>query len=223
VRIYSNKLTKAKVLRAFAAAREIIGADIWAVDARSFTPRNGRHNRNGLYRYGIEVFAESRHGTAATGHAPIASGPRDHLPRAASWSDYGWVIAYLYAEDPHAKIGFYGNRDDFIAQVEASHRREPKDFLALVRDVPAVAKAYFAARRPVGERPGIGPLDPVSDHPGISSTFTPRAGWVSVRPHVPVSSAWLAVLRARGVTDVTLSAGNRYADFTMNELLPGQA
>ena len=116
MRIYSNKLTVAKVLHAFAAAREITSADIRAVDARSFTPRG----TNNLWANGIEVYAESRHGNAATGHAPIGPGPRDHLPRAASWTGYGWVIAYLFAEDPDARIGFYDGVADFIAQVRAS-------------------------------------------------------------------------------------------------------
>ena len=131
MRIYSNKLTVAKVLHAFAAAREIADADIRAVDARSFTPRG----TNNLWANGIEVYAESRHGNAATGHAPIGPGPRDHLPRAASWTGYGWVIAYLFAEDPDARIGFYDGVADFIAQVRASHRGErgeSTDFLTLV-------------------------------------------------------------------------------------------
>lgn len=131
MRIYSNKLTVAKVLHAFAAAREITSADIRAVDTRSFTPRG----TNNLWANGIEVYAESRHGNAATGHAPIGPGPRDHLPRAASWTDYGWVIAYLFAEDPDARIGFYDGVADFISQVRASHRGErgeSTDFLTLI-------------------------------------------------------------------------------------------
>jgi hypothetical protein len=115
MRIYSDHLTQEDVRAAFGRARAR-GCDIWIESIRSFKPRIGR--------YGTEVFAESHHGTKATGHvSAYASGPRDGYPRAASWDDWGYVIAELYNTDPHARIGFYDSEADFVAKVRQYPRK----------------------------------------------------------------------------------------------------
>jgi hypothetical protein len=116
MKIYSNRLTEADVRNAFRLARENHHADIYIEAIRSFKPRN--------YANGVEVFAESTAGKRATGHVPArATGPRDWYPRAASWDDWGYVIAYLFNIDPHARIGFYDSLADFIAKVQRYPRK----------------------------------------------------------------------------------------------------
>jgi hypothetical protein len=110
VKIYSNILTLADVRQAFKTARDVHGADIYMEEAREWKPRG--------YAHGVEVWAESMHGKRATGHVPARSpGPRDGYPRAASWDDWGFVIASLFNQDPHARVGFYDNEADFVKQV----------------------------------------------------------------------------------------------------------
>jgi hypothetical protein len=55
------------------------------------------------------------------------------VPRAASWTAYGYVISCLFAHDPDARIGPYRGRADFIAKVTtyAWLRGESSAFLAL--------------------------------------------------------------------------------------------
>ena len=110
MKIYSNTLTMTKVREAFKAARDVNGADIYIEDAREWKPRG--------YAHGVEVWAESLNGKRATGHVPArATGTRDGCPRAASWDDWGYVIAHLFNADPDARVGFYDSKTDFVARV----------------------------------------------------------------------------------------------------------
>jgi hypothetical protein len=109
MRLYSDKIIQTDVVGAFMTARTQNGADIWIDSIRSFKPR--RHS------FGVEFWAESLNGTRASGHAAIAPGPRDNYPRAASWTDYGYVIAHLFNIDPEARIGGYNSKADFVAKV----------------------------------------------------------------------------------------------------------
>jgi hypothetical protein len=129
MRIYSNTLTASDAEQAIYRARYTHGQDIW-----NDGPVRQFASRTAGYRTGIEMFAQSVSGRWATGHAPIASGPRDHLARAASWDAYGYVIALLFAKDPAARIGPYRGRDDFIEQVkaEAPRRRSEAAFLSVL-------------------------------------------------------------------------------------------
>lgn len=107
MKIYSDHLTEHEVRLAFQRARLFNDADILIDgDITTWEPRN--------HLYGTEVFAQSMHGKIATSHVPArASGPRDGYPRAASWDDWGYVIAYLFRMDPAARIGRYDGFIDF--------------------------------------------------------------------------------------------------------------
>jgi hypothetical protein len=129
MKIYTNNLTEADVRGAFAKARED-GADIYAVGLRTWQPRD--------YSRGIEVFAESLHGKYATGHRPVGSYPLDCEPRAASWDDWGLVMAYLFNIDPHARIGFYDSEADFVEKVR-KYRRKDSD-LAFLKVLTNIAE-----------------------------------------------------------------------------------
>lgn len=126
MKIYSNRLTEADVRDAFSMARTRHGADIYIEDIRTWQPRD--------YSNGVEVFAESTAGKRATGHVPArATGRRDWYPRAASWDDWGYVIAYLFNIDPHARIGFYDSLADFIAKVHRYPRKGSElPFLSII-------------------------------------------------------------------------------------------
>jgi hypothetical protein len=123
MKIYSNVLTRAAVEQAFAVARDISGADIHIESIRTWRPRD--------CTYGTEVWGASRHGRRASAHNPLA--------RAASWDDWRYAIAWLFAIDPGARIGWYDSRADFEAKV----RQWPRDgsrlpFLGvLARTIPA--------------------------------------------------------------------------------------
>lgn len=125
MKLYSDKIGCTEVYGAFSAARLKDDQDISVVDMRSFRPRGPEHN-------GVEFYAESCNGARATGHHPIGSFRGCDLPRAASWTAYGYVIARLFALDPAARIGQYDGRADFIRQVTARvPRGESSAFLAL--------------------------------------------------------------------------------------------
>ena len=126
MKIYSNHLTEADVRHAFTMARIKNGADIYVEEIKWWTPRQYKVEtpKHTTYAYGVEVWAESLHGTRATGHVPArASGPRDGYPRAASWDDWGYVIAHLFNVDPAARVGFYDNEADFVAKVRKYPRK----------------------------------------------------------------------------------------------------
>jgi hypothetical protein len=125
MKIYSNKITSEDVRSAFSRARNVNGADIWIDDLRTFRPRR-RHGN------GIEVFATSDGGSRATGHAPIGSYDRSDLPRAASWTDYGYVMSYLFNEDPGAIIAQYNGKADFVATCRKYPRKDQGNSLAFL-------------------------------------------------------------------------------------------
>jgi hypothetical protein len=128
MKVRSNVITTSDVRKAFARARAEDGADIYIDAIRSFKPRG--------YAYGTEFWAESLNGKRASAHGPVVSGPRDGQPRAASWSDYGYLIARLYNTDPHAQIGYYDNAADFVAKVrQYQPRGQTTDFLDVLDDI----------------------------------------------------------------------------------------
>jgi hypothetical protein len=105
MKIYSNKITADHVRAAFADARDAHGADIWEDIERTWMPR--------AYGYGTEV-----HGYSINGRRYVNSGGwGGAFRRAASWADWGYVIAYLFKTDPDARVGIYDNEADFIAKV----------------------------------------------------------------------------------------------------------
>lgn len=129
MKIYSNIITESDVRAAFTSA-QVRNADIYIDgDIRTWKPRKEQ--------YGTEVFAASRHGRAATGHVPAReSGPRDDYPRAASWDAWGYVIAYLFNADPHARVGFYDNEADFVEKVRKyRHKDSELPFLDVLDNI----------------------------------------------------------------------------------------
>jgi len=125
MKLYSNQLGPCAVHAAFRDARGIDQQDIHVVDMRTFSPRGAERN-------GVEFYAGSSNGRRATGHRAIGSYPLCDVPRAASWTAYGYVIARLYAWDPDARIGPYSSRANFIARVTGYvPRGESSAFLAL--------------------------------------------------------------------------------------------
>jgi hypothetical protein len=117
MKIYSNRLTEADVRDAFRMARTRHGADIYIEDIGTWQPRD--------YSNGVEVHGQSISGSKRTN--------RGTGSRAASWDDWGYVIAYLYDIDPHARIGFYDSLADFIAKVHRYPRKGSElPFLSIV-------------------------------------------------------------------------------------------
>ena len=77
---------------------------------REFTPRS--------YQFGYEIFL--------TGSSPYAAAHQSYQgygEKAATWDEWGLVIDRLYFVDPHAQIGHYTSRADFIAQTRSEHER----------------------------------------------------------------------------------------------------
>ena len=71
-----------------------------------------------------------------TGARAIGSYPLGGVNRAASWTDWGWVIACLYNIDPDARISYYQNKADFVARVrQYQPRGESLAFLAALDNV----------------------------------------------------------------------------------------
>ena len=125
MKLYSNQLGPCAVHAAFRDARGIDQQDIHVVDMRTFSPRGAERN-------GVEFYAGSSNGRRATGHRAIGSYPLSDVPRAASWTAYGYVIARLFALDPSARVSFYKSRADFIATVTRRvPRGESNAFLSL--------------------------------------------------------------------------------------------
>lgn len=128
MKLYSDKLTARDVRIAFSEARTVYGADIWTDDVQAFQPRS-------KYAHGVKFYAQSMHGTRPTAHRAIGSYPLDRENRAASWSDYGYVIAILFARDPGAVIGPYKCAGDFHAQVTQAHEHYRKNESVAFLDV----------------------------------------------------------------------------------------
>lgn len=153
MRLYSDKITGSDMREAFAQAR-LAGADIHLDLARAFRARQvttrswdaerGLQSRTQQFSRGIEFYASSLNGSRPTAHRAIGSYPLDEVPRAASWDDYGQVIARLFLIDHDAVIGNYAGVEDFVRQVEQARRREPKGFLDLVSRVCDECEARMA-------------------------------------------------------------------------------
>ena len=79
----------------------------WYEPIREFTPRR--------FRNGYEFFL--------TGSSPRASA-HNRDEKAATWIEWGNVIAALYEIDPDAEIGWYRNRDHFM-EYTASEAERP--------------------------------------------------------------------------------------------------
>ena len=127
MKIRSNIITRENVMAAFVAARAENQADIWVEDIREFRPRG--------YAHGVEVWAESNYGKRATGRNQTGYN-RGSEPRAASWTDYGYVVAHLFNLDPHAQVGFYDNEADFVAKVRSYQPRGASlDFLNVLTSI----------------------------------------------------------------------------------------
>lgn len=107
MRIYSDHITEADVLRAFADARDIYGCDIYVEESWTWKPRH--------HKYGVMAYGASVNGRRATNNG--------HGLRAASWEDWGYVIARLYSMDEHARIGHYSHEADFVRQVRVYQPR----------------------------------------------------------------------------------------------------
>jgi hypothetical protein len=106
MKIYSDRITEDDVKFAFHRARMHNHADIRIQDIITWTPRN--------QAYGTELHAVSDNGRRAVN--------RGTGGRAASWEDWGFVIAYLYRLDPEARIGIYTSRADFRNKVHQYQR-----------------------------------------------------------------------------------------------------
>jgi hypothetical protein len=64
-------------------------------------------------RFSVTFYAYSFNGKRATN--------RGDGEKAASWSDYGWLIAELFVIDPEAIVGSYKGVADFVRSCEAMH------------------------------------------------------------------------------------------------------
>jgi len=73
--------------------------DGWYEPIREFRARDGRN--------GFEIFL--------SGTSPYRS-QHDREEHAATWTEWGLVIAALYFVDPHAEIGQYKDKADFEQQ-----------------------------------------------------------------------------------------------------------
>lgn len=111
MRIYSNIIVVDDVLWAFRQAREQHGQDIHIEDIRTWKPRG--------YDHGVEVWGYADHGRYGSGRGTPGL-------RAASWDAWGYVIAYLFNTDPHARVGWYDNEAHFVEMVR-KHPRTGSD------------------------------------------------------------------------------------------------
>jgi hypothetical protein len=128
MRVRSNILTSGDVYDAAHRAREVNGADVYIDAIRDFKPRREAH--------GVEFWAYSLNGKVASAHRPIGSYSLDEVPRAASWTDYGYLIAHLFNKDPHAQIGHYDNEADFVEKVRSYvPRGQNTDFLHVLTSI----------------------------------------------------------------------------------------
>lgn len=97
----------------------------WFVPVREFTPQR--------FSRGYEFFL--------TGSSPynVNRGNRDE--KAATWDEWGVVIAKLFAVDPDAQIGHYSDEIDFLRQTRDEHVRvtawhDPESYYARTHRAP---------------------------------------------------------------------------------------
>lgn len=100
----------------FAAKREV-GTEVTEVSMdvpRSWKPRTH------AFGHAIRLTGYGPHHTRYVnlGTAPRSGWSHEDngTDRAATWMDWGWLIAALYRFDPAARIGSYADRDDFLRQ-----------------------------------------------------------------------------------------------------------
>lgn len=116
--IRSNQITRATIGAAARAAgvRFQSTSEDWYEPIREFTPRR--------YQYGFEVFL--------AGKSPRRSA-HDRNEYAATWTEWGVFINFLYFVDPAAQIGPYKNREDFRRQTAAAESKTDAEKPWLVR------------------------------------------------------------------------------------------
>ena len=102
----------------------------WFEPIREFRPRSFAH--------GFEFFltGSSKYNAA---HQSAQGGYS--YEKAATWDEWGIVIAALYAVDPDAQIGYYANRADFITKTRDEAERirqwhDPKGYQASCHKAP---------------------------------------------------------------------------------------
>lgn len=132
--VRSNIITRQDVSAAVAAVPGVSFQDTysregWYVPVREFRPQR--------FARGFEFFL--------TGSSPynVNRGYRDE--KAATWDEWGLVIAALFAIDPSAQIGHYDDEADFLKQTEAERdrigRHDPDDYQARTHRAPWLAAA----------------------------------------------------------------------------------
>lgn len=103
--IRSNIIDRDRLEIAAVHARKQFGADIYVHEVSQTRGRS--------MKFSLTFYAYSLHGRRHTN--------RGDGELAASWSDYGILIAELFDRDPDAIIGQYKGRADFVKQCTAMH------------------------------------------------------------------------------------------------------
>jgi hypothetical protein len=116
--VRSNKITAGDIIAAVRSVSDVAFLDTfsqegWYVPIRQFSPRN--HN------FGYEFFLEG------TGTRHVHASAHDGTCKAATWTDWGVVIAYLYKIDPSASIGMYKDRHHFLEWTEKVAQFQEKE------------------------------------------------------------------------------------------------
>jgi hypothetical protein len=109
MQIRSNIITRTTVGTAVAGVPNVTFQDTrsrdgWYEPIREFRARDGRN--------GFEIFL--------SGSSPYRS-QHDRSEHAATWSEWGLVIAALYFVDPDAEIGQYKSLQDFEEQTARAY------------------------------------------------------------------------------------------------------
>jgi hypothetical protein len=110
--IRTNTINRQDIVDAVAAVpgvtfQDTFAQDGWFVPVREFRPR-----REG-FAYGYEIFL--------SGSSPHRA-QHDRNEYAATWIEWGVVIAALYDVDEDAQIGWYESRDDFLEKTSNDYR-----------------------------------------------------------------------------------------------------
>jgi hypothetical protein len=108
--VRSNLITRQDVVDAVLAVPGVTFQDTfsregWFVPVREFSPRS--------FSRGFEFFL--------SGSSPHRA-QHDREEFAATWIEWGIVIAALFAIDPSAKIAWYDNEGDFIEKTSNDYR-----------------------------------------------------------------------------------------------------
>lgn len=99
MKLHSNILTADDVHICAAVARKVHGCDIYVDEISEGGSRKAARR--------ITFYAHSKNGKRAR---------NGRQGRAATWSDYGYLIAELYRRDPDAIFDYYANVDDFVSK-----------------------------------------------------------------------------------------------------------